>query len=324
MRWIARSTRVLNASVAATRWLGRYSARLSAIPGRILWFTPWEVPVSERGLAKQAGWLEGTEPFSIEISNGRRIAGYAAGSGPVVLLVHGWGERAAALGGFIAPLTAAGYRVVGIDLPAHGDSTGARTNILDSGDAIREVAQSCGGAHAVISHSMGANAVLWAIKEGLEVDRLVMLAPNVDLTSAFDTFQQLFSLPTKAITGLKRSIERRFGKGVWMDFRGDVLALGLETPGLIFHDPDDPVVSFTGSRDLVTAWRTAELVEMPNLGHGTITRDPAVIQQAVSFIDGPLITATPYRADADPPRVASHERHRSERFAQGVPEAQRA
>ena len=283
MKPVRSNYKLMKASAMAAAILGRCSERLSVLPASLLWFTPWEVPVSDRGRAKQAGWLRDTEPVMFSTPFGR-IAGFSAGSGPVVLLVHGWGESAASLGGFVAPLTAAGFRVVGMDLPAHGASSGRRTNILHSGDAITAVAEQVGGVTAVVAHSMGANATLWAIKQGLRVDRAVMLSPNVDFSNALKTFEEMFSLPPKTVRGLKRSIARKFGHNVWSDLRGDVLAIGLEVPGLVFHDPDDPVVPFTGSRDLLLTWRTAQLVEVPGVGHGGITRDPEVIERAVEFV----------------------------------------
>lgn len=270
----------------ATASLGRYSERLSALPARILWFTPWEVPVSERGRAKQAGWLRDAEPRVFTTAFGK-ISAFSAGSGPVVLLVHGWGESAASLGGFITPLTRAGFQVIGMDLPAHGASSGRRTNVPHAGDAIRAVADAIGDMHAVVAHSMGANALLWAIRRGLPLQRTVLLAPNVDLSFALESFEALFSLPPKAIRGLRRSIERRFGSSIWVDIRGDELARGLEVPGLVFHDPDDPVVPFIGAQRLVGAWPAAELIEVRGLGHGTITRDPEVIERACHFISSP-------------------------------------
>lgn len=284
MARITRNYKLLKAAAMATAVLGRFSERLSAIPGSFLWFTAWEVPVSERGRAKQAGWLAATDPVSFDTHAGR-VAGFTAGSGQIVLLLHGWGESAATLGGFIAPLARAGNRVVGIDLPGHGGSKGRTTNIMESGDAVAEIARQLGGVHAVVAHSMGAHTALWAMKKsGLEVDRAVFIAPNVDFLPAFETFQEMFSLPSKAITGLKKKIERRFGSGLWLDTKGDVLAAGLEVPGLVFHDPDDPVVPFNGSKELTRAWRTSHLVPIEDVGHGHITRDPRVISQTIGFV----------------------------------------
>jgi pimeloyl-ACP methyl ester carboxylesterase len=51
--------------------------------------------------------------------------------GPSVLLMHGWGGARAQMTGFVEPLLAAGYRVVAYDQPAHGESDGKTTNVLE-------------------------------------------------------------------------------------------------------------------------------------------------------------------------------------------------
>ncbi len=285
---LANSRLFLGATLAAAKFFGQFSARLAGVPTYLLWFIPWKVPVSDRGLQKQAGWLEPTQPFSLRTSVGR-VAGFTAGEGPVVILIHGLGESAAALGGFIAPLTDAGFRVVGLDLPGHGNSSGQMTNPIISAAAVREVADHLGGAHALIAHSLGGHAALWAMDEGLTVQRAVLIAPNVDMGYATEFFQTIFGLPTQAMTGLKRKIERRYGPNIWNDLSGEHLVRNNTMPGLVFHDPEDPQVPFEGSERLVPAWTGSRLIEAPGLEHGAITRDPSVIERAVEFVREPAL-----------------------------------
>ena len=283
---LANSRPFLYATLLATRVLGRFSSRLAGVPAYLLWFIPWRVPISERGLQKQAGWLEPARPFTVRTSVGR-IAGFTAGDGPVVMLIHGLGERAAALGGFIAPLTDSGFRVVGLDLPGQGNSSGQMTNPIIGATAMREVTEHFGGVHALIAHSLGGHAALWAMNEGLPVERAVLIAPNVDMTYATEFFQAIFGLPDRSMTGLKRKIERRYGPNIWHDLSGEHLARNITPSGLVFHDPEDPQVPFEGSERLVRSWTGSRLIEAPGLGHGTITRDASVIESAVAFITEP-------------------------------------
>lgn len=283
---LADSRLVLYVALVAAKFFGRFSERLAGPPAYLLWFMPWRVPVSKRGLQKQASWLRPTRPFTMRTSTGR-IAGFTAGDGPPVLLVHGWGETAAGLGGFIAPLLEAGFSVVGFDLPAHGRSSGQMTHgPLEAAVAAREVADDFGGVHAVIAHSLGGNAALLAMRDGLEVSRVVLIAPNVDVSYAMDAFQAMLGLPDKAMTGLKRKIERRFGPSGWRSVTLDDLEGRFEMPALVFHDPEDAQVPFEGSERLVRTWHGATLVEADGLGHGTITRDPSLIETAVRFVKG--------------------------------------
>ena len=267
-----------------TRAASAVSQRLAGLGAARLWFTPWPVPVSDRALTKQARWLSGTEQISFRTSSGHRLHGFAAGSGPLVLLVHGWGEWAANLGAFIEPLTRAGYRVAGFDLPAHGRSSGTQSDALLNAAAIREAAEFLGGAHAVVAHSMGAHGTTVALHQGLEVNAVALLAPAVRLYGVED-FGRLFKLPDPAVRGLQATIERRYGASIWEDLAGDVLARDLDTPALIVHDSDDDQISANDARDLSSAWKTSRMVVTEGLGHGRIIRDDSVIQMVVGFLD---------------------------------------
>lgn len=267
----------------ATKAAAAVSPRLAGPVAARLWFTPWRVPVSDRAAERQAEWLAGTDPVTFRDGR-RKIAGYAAGAGPAVLLVHGWGERGASLGAFVGPLVDAGYRVVGIDLPGHGGSEGGQIDGFQIAAAIRSVAEQIGDVRAVVAHSMGATTSLYAAREGLRTDALVLLAPSPRLDHALVTFGRLLSLPQRALDGLKATIDRRYGADVWERLSGHSIAPEVHVPGLIVHDSDDPQVSLEDARSLHEAWPGSRLVTTEGLGHGRILRDPQVIETVASFL----------------------------------------
>lgn len=276
----------LRATVAAARAAAPISSRLAGLAAARIWFTPWPVPVSTRALEKQRRWLEGTERLSFRTRDGYRLNGFGSGDGPVVLLVHGWGEWAANLGAFIGPLTSAGYRVAAFDLPAHGASSGTQTDALANAAAVREAAAFVGGAHAVVAHSMGAHATTVALYQGLEVNAVALLAPAVRLYGV-DDFGKMFSLPDAAARGLRATIEARYGPSVWEELAADVLAKQISTPALIVHDSDDDQIAAADGLALSRAWQDSRFVATQGLGHGRIIRDEGVIQQVVGFIGHP-------------------------------------
>ena len=114
-----------------------------------------------------------------------RVATWRWGTGPTVLLVHGWEGRGSQLGSFVAPLVAAGMSVVAFDAPAHGDSPGHRLYLTDHADAVADMVAAIGPVHAIVAHSFGAAAVLLAhARHGVDAPRNVMIAPNVLLDDA--------------------------------------------------------------------------------------------------------------------------------------------
>jgi hypothetical protein len=98
---------------------GDLALRLFATPPR---------PDPRRGGAGGAGaeaaaaiWNEAA-PFSVAV-RGQPVRAWRWGSGPAVLLVHGWGGRARQLAAFVSPLVHAGFSVVALDAPRAGASS---------------------------------------------------------------------------------------------------------------------------------------------------------------------------------------------------------
>ena len=281
---VMQSPAAFRATWTAARLAGRVSERVSGRFAARLWFTPWPVPVSERALLKQRAWLEDAAPVEFTTRSGHRLSGFSAGDGPVVLLVHGWGEWVANLGAFVGPLRDAGFRVVGFDLPAHGGSSGLQTDGLLNAAAVLEAAEEVGGVHGVIAHSMGAHAATLALHDGLTAKRAVLLAPAVRLEHGVAAFKQIFGFSDRTVKGLRATIESRYGATVWRDLAADELARSVTTPALIIHDVDDDQISRDDGEMLARAWPGAAFETTEGLGHGRIIRDPAVVARAVSFI----------------------------------------
>lgn len=274
----------------ATRATGAISAGLGGRFAERLRFTPWPVDAGPRSRARHAAWLEDADPLSIPFRGGR-LAGFAAGTGPVVLLVHGRGERAASLGAFVRPLTDAGFRVVGVDLPAHGDSPGRRTSLPEQAAALRAASEYLGDIHGIVAHSMGGLASVMALREGLEARAATLLAPAVRLGHALSRWSSMFAIPPKATLGLAAVIERRFGHDVWETFAGDKMAPDVTVPTLIVQDRDDQQVDHSDAVLLADAWPGSRLLTTEGLGYNRVLRDPEVIASVSAFMSSAAIAA---------------------------------
>ena len=273
----------LKATWAGARFGGLVSTRLGGWFADRLWFTPWDIPLSERGRAREAAWLAGTRRLTVPFGV-KYLSGFTAGKGPRVLLVHGWGDRASRLGAFVEPLVAAGHQVVAVDAPAHGASPGTRTNAYEIADGLRATADYVGGVDAVIAHSMGGLETLLAIRSGLRTQRLVLLASAVRMEHAMDKFATMFAIPPRSMRGLRSRITERWGDAIFDDLAGDRLIGDIDVPGLLFHDRDDPQIDFADGEMLAAAWPAGRLIPTEGLGHDRLLRDPEVIQTATEFV----------------------------------------
>src|SRR5262245_41871806 len=72
-----------------------------------------------------------------------------------VLVVHGWNSRAEHMVKIVQGLRAAGHRVIALDLPGHGLSSGRRLNMALAVDAVRAAGDWFGPFEAVVGHSFG-------------------------------------------------------------------------------------------------------------------------------------------------------------------------
>jgi pimeloyl-ACP methyl ester carboxylesterase len=233
--------------------------------------------------ARERLWLEGAERLTFE-SFGETVAGWSWGRGPVVLLVHGWGGRGSQMGAFAAPLVARGYRAVAFDAPGHGESAGTYSSLPEMAAAVTAVGREFLRVRGIVAHSAGAAAVTAALKDGLEVERCVYLAPPTDWAYFRRQFGEALGLTAGVAERMQRRIEKRYATP-WTKMNAAALARTLrDTELLVLHDVEDAIVPFAGGEELAAAWPGARLEPTEGLGHQAILRDPAVVSRAVEFL----------------------------------------
>jgi pimeloyl-ACP methyl ester carboxylesterase len=218
------------------------------------------------------------------------LAAWAWGdAGPRVLLVHGWTGRGAELGALVDPLTARGCRVVAFDAPGHGDSGGALSSVVHFAQAVEDAAAAHGPLCAVVAHSLGGPATLWAFRRGPLAPRVAMVAPSaLDLPGAVRRFLCARGLGEDVETRLQRRLAERFGVPL-EDLRADLLAPRMRAALLVVHDEDDRVVSIASGEALARAWPGASLVRTRGLGHVDVLRDAGVVEAIVRFVGEGLL-----------------------------------
>jgi pimeloyl-ACP methyl ester carboxylesterase len=268
------------------------SWRAARRPVSRLWFTPWRPAPSHNAQARHRSWLAETTPISLTV-DGKVLAGFKAGEGPTVLLIHGWSDRAASLGAFVAPLVERGFTVVGLDLPGHGDSPGGRTNALEMAAMVRGIDRELGGVDAIVAHSIGAFVTVLELGSGLAPRAVSLIAPLVRVDHAIDRFASQLRLSRRAVRALRVEIEDLFGNDAWERFSADLAAPGIEIPALIVHDVDDPETSWSRASILAGAWPGARLMTTRGLGHYRVVRDPDVVDQIADFTAGMIFSSTP-------------------------------
>lgn len=222
---------------------------------------------------------------------------------PTVALLHGWEGRASQLGAFAGPLVAAGFRVVAPDAPGHGESPGRSSSLVAIAGALRRVGERHGPLAGVIAHSAGTVGAVHCVRHGLAVDRLVCVAPGIDLEGYVLDFARRFGLSARIGRALKQRIERHVGVTMEeLDPRRG--AAGQRIPLLVVHDRTDREAPFEGGEELARSWPGARLLATQGLGHRRILWDEKVVSAATAFLREGRRTGSAEAADLEVPVLA--------------------
>ena len=213
-----------------------------------------------------------------------------ASNAPLALLVHGWGGHAGQMVPLAQALAAQGLRPVLIELPAHGRSAGTASNLPQFARAIdyvsgRLVAQGH-RLHAVVGHSLGANALAYAASRGLAADRLVLIAPPASPYEYTRYFAQVFGLRESTRAAMQGLIEAREAM-LMPHFEPPVAGPRIAQPTLVLHDRDDRVNRFADGEAFARSIAGAQLVATQGLGHRRILREGVAIASVLRFLSEP-------------------------------------
>ena len=206
-----------------------------------------------------------------------------------ILLVHGWAAEASFMAAFAEPLRRAGYRVVLLDLPAHGRSEGKFTNLAACARATHRVARSFEPLRGIVGHSLGGLISLWIAEGGpplpapVPVKKIALLAcPNrfLDVTREFGAGLDLCE---KAQLGFEWRVSR-VGRRSVDRFSAANLLEPISSEVLVVHSVDDERVGYMNAKAIVASGRSARLITCEGLGHARVLYDPNVIRSVTSFI----------------------------------------
>lgn len=266
------------------RLLGAQLPRLMSWWAMRLWSQThrYDAPAREHRLQIRAS------ECSLTVNN-HKIKAWQWGSGPRVLLVHGWNGRGMQLGRLIDPLLSAGYQVITFDAPGHGQSTGTRTHLLQIRDVILALAHQHGPFHAAVGHSFGVAALSAAIAAKMTIPNLIAISSPGGLGTLIDRYCQAMCIPAATEQYLRQRLQQRIGTALWQKFATSYpLEHGVER-SLIIHDKDDQWVDWHESEQLSQCWPNAQLLLTEGLGHRRILRDPELLRKITAFIDDSVL-----------------------------------
>lgn len=251
----------------------RFAAKLFLTPFR------YKLPKREKEMDEKS-----SQEKLIVPSIDRDIVIYQYGNAPKkILLVHGWSGRGTQLSIMAKELLKNGYSVISFDAPAHGKASGKKSMMPFFVDAVHFVEEKYGPFEAAIGHSLGGMASLKAVKDGLNLKKLVIIGTANSITHITKEFARNMKLNDKVAEKMKRYFDNKFGED--MDtLSGAVSAEEVNIPTMVIHDKDDVDVTVNAAYEINERLEKGELFITESLGHRRILGDPAVIQKIISFL----------------------------------------
>jgi len=209
-----------------------------------------------------------------------------------ILLSHGWGGHALNFSHIISALNSSGFNVVAYDSPAHGNSSGQRTNLLNNTHALLAVASQFKNVYALIGHSFGNLANTYAVDlcrtnasySQLEhIEKLILVGGPDKIIDIFTSFTNTMQLPNTILEIFIGKVEKLTQRKI-CDMSASIFLQTHIGQTLVIHDHDDVIVPLAEAKG-VAKNSGAELFTTTGYGHFRLLRAKTVIDKIVNFLD---------------------------------------
>lgn len=264
--------------LAFTR-LGPLFPRFFAQQAYNIWFTTrrFTRPVIEDKAAQEA------ERSTVTVNN-RDIVVWSWGNGKPVLFIHGWSGRGTQAVHFLKPLINAGYRIISYDGPAHGETAGSKTSMLEIADVVLALGNKYGAFHSTITHSFGGMILGYASMHGFNTHSAVCICPPATIESILASFQSSLKIPDRVLTEMKNKLYLNYGNSLQQRISTLDNVRNLSIPALIIHDDKDTDIPWNDGKAVADAWQGSKFILTHGLGHRRILRDPSTVSIVTDFI----------------------------------------
>ena len=231
--------------------------------------------------------LESARIFEV-LYGKQMLKGYEWGKGEkTILLVHGWESRGTAMRSFVRSLTAAGFRVVAMDGPAHGNSDGKSTDLSHFGGAVRAFINQIGDVHGIITHSFGGASTMYAlgtIDTSISIKKLVLTGVPNSMELLWEHTVKTLNLPDKAAKNFKKLLEGKVNTSMKKIDSAEMKNRMNVDDILIVHDMEDIIVPFSEAEKNYQDINNSSLLEVNNYGHFRMLKNPDLVTAITDFI----------------------------------------
>jgi len=200
-----------------------------------------------------------------------------------VLLLHGWSGRGSQLYHLADKILENRMMVISVDAPAHGLSSGKKTNMLEYIRAVEEVDKKYGPFDYAIGHSWGGMTLLNALGKKLKLKKAVIIGADNKISEVISEFVKKFQVSESVVPVIIDHYCKLLK--VQMDqFDSEKVAARIDIPVLVIHDTKDAFVPVSSAIEIRHQLKKGSLLITNGLGHHKIFKDPEVMQKIINFI----------------------------------------
>jgi pimeloyl-ACP methyl ester carboxylesterase len=262
------------------RFLQFISPKLATSYVMKLFMTPFRFPRPKR---EQFMYNKSKHKLILVPSLQKKIKVYQYGnSQKKVLLVHGWAGRGTQLYKIADSLKEENYMTISFDATGHGESEGKTSAMPEFIASIFEIEKQYGPFDFAIGHSLGAMAVLNAVKEGFKVKKIAILGSGNSITAICNQFVNRLGLKKEVGVLLKNKLDKRLGEDSEI-LSAYIAAQSVKVPTLVIHDTNDTDVPVSCAYEIRQNLEEAELFITKGLGHRRILINQEVIEKIQSY-----------------------------------------
>lgn len=202
-----------------------------------------------------------------------------------VVLVHGWSGRSTQLFMLANKLLEHGYMVISFDAPAHGNSQGKTTSMIEFVACINQLNEEFGPFDVAVGHSLGGMSLFNAIADdGFLVNKLITIGSGDLISDIIKDFVSNLSLKPIIATKMKAHYNRLLGYDI-NEHSSSIKAEKVNVPVLVVHDTLDGDVAVSCAKNIHKNLKNSSLLITNGLGHTKILRDEPTLDKIIEFIN---------------------------------------
>lgn len=204
-------------------------------------------------------------------------------NGKKILINHGFDSFSYRFEKYIHPLLKAGFEVFAYDAPGHGISDGKTINALYYSQSMIEFNKTFGPLYGIMAHSIGGLAASLAAEHLPNLEKLVLIAPAVETTTAINGFIKFLHLGNDIKQALTDYIVD-FSKQPISYFATSSAIQKFDTPTLWLHDTEDAICTFEDVKPVQALnLPHVEFYITTGLGHSKIYREGKTVKTIINF-----------------------------------------